>query len=192
MLRPCGPYRVWSRYSITMAVCCGKHAKGALPRGRWLHRMVRPFGNHLNSSGCETDNWKVHRFGCAHRVEILAKKYDLAAGGTQEDYVILSIDAPGRFDDSFRVDLCDCACRIIKWMDRDVEEAESVNRPSEPRNVTHDLLSPGKPRRMADRWRVGELPQNIIGDQCLPLGSVIDECINVSLQEVRGDCGHVL
>src|SRR4029077_4887330 len=104
-----------------------------------LHRLVTPFGNHLNSSRCETGNWKVHRFGCAHWVEILAKKHDLALGGTQKDYVILTIDAPGRFDHSFRFDLCDCACRIVKWMDRGVEEAEPVNRPSEPRNVTHDL-----------------------------------------------------
>ena len=67
-------------------------------------------------SGFETGNWKVHRFGCAHRIKILAQKYDLAAGGTQEDYVILSIDAPRRFDDSLRFDLPNCARRIIKGM----------------------------------------------------------------------------
>jgi hypothetical protein len=47
----------------------------ALPVGDWLYRLV-------DGVLAETGNWKVHRFGCAHRVEILAKKYDFAAGGT--------------------------------------------------------------------------------------------------------------
>jgi len=45
---------------------------------------------------------------------------------------------------------------------------------------------------MADRRRVDQFPHNIVGDQRLPFGSIIDERFNVSLQEVRGDCGHVI
>src|SRR5439155_23458209 len=88
-----------------------------------------------------TGNWKVHRFSRAHRIEILPEKYDLAAGGTQKDHVILSIDTPGRFDDSLRFDLGDCACRILKGMDREVEEAEIVHRSAEPSNVADYLFS---------------------------------------------------
>jgi hypothetical protein len=50
------------------------------------------------------------------------------------------------------------------------------------RNVTQDLLSPRQPCRMADRRCVGEFPQNI-GDQCLPLGSIINEGFDMSLQD---------
>ena len=63
----------------------------------------------VHVSRLETNNRKVHRFGRANRIEILAEKYDLAVGGTQKDYVILSIDASGKFDASLRFDLCDCA-----------------------------------------------------------------------------------
>src|SRR6266496_258742 len=45
---------------------------------------------------------------------------------------------------------------------------------------------------MADGRRVGEFPHNVVGDQRLPFGSIMDERFNVSLQEVRGDCGHVI
>ena len=92
-------------------------------------------------SGLETNNRKVHRFGRANRIEILAEKYDLAVGGTQKDCVILSIEAPGRFDDTLRFDLADCACRILKGMDREVEEAEIVHRSSEPGHVADYLFS---------------------------------------------------
>ena len=92
-------------------------------------------------SGLETNNWKVHRFGSAHRIEILAEKHDLAVGGAQKNYVILSIDAPGRFDDTLRFNFADCACRILKGMDREVEEAEIVHRSSEPVNVADYLFS---------------------------------------------------
>jgi hypothetical protein len=44
---------------------------------------------------------------------------------------------------TLRFDLRDRACRIVKGMDREVEEAETVNGTPEPRNVMHDLLSPG-------------------------------------------------
>ena len=91
--------------------------------------------------GLEANNRKVHRFGRTHRIEILTEKYDLAVGGTQKDYVILSIDAPSRFDDTLRFDLADCACRIFKGMDREVEEAEIVHRSSEPGNVADYLFS---------------------------------------------------
>jgi hypothetical protein len=40
---------------------------------------------------------------------------------------------------------------------------------------------------MADGRGVGEFPQNIIGDQRLPLRVVVDERLNMSLQEVASD-----
>src|SRR6266568_2222981 len=132
---PSGRYSQASRSSPEAVGTRTVVREGAAALSLWLFILV--------VAGCETGNWKVHRFGGAHRIEILAQKYNLAVGGTQEDYVILSIDAPGRFDDPFRFDLRDCACRIIKGMYREVEEAESANRTSKPGNVTHDLLSPG-------------------------------------------------
>ena len=93
-------------------------------------------------SGFETNNRKVHRFGCAHGIEILAEEHDLAACGTQEYDVILTIDTPGRFDDCLRLDLGDCAFRIGHGIYDKVEEAEVVHRSSEPRNMTDDFLSP--------------------------------------------------
>ncbi|SRR6266567_5705227 len=47
------------------------------------------------SSGFETNNPRVHRFGCPHGIEILAEEHDLAVCGTQKRYVILTIDTPG-------------------------------------------------------------------------------------------------
>jgi hypothetical protein len=40
---------------------------------------------------------------------------------------------------------------------------------------------------MADGGRVGEFPQNIIGDQRLPLRVVLDERLDMSLQEIGCD-----
>jgi hypothetical protein len=40
---------------------------------------------------------------------------------------------------------------------------------------------------MADGGRVGKFSQNIIGDQRLPLHVVLDECLEMSLQEISGD-----
>src|SRR5712692_6113840 len=42
---------------------------------------------------------------------------------------------------------------------------------------------------MADGGRVGEFPHQIIGDQRLPLRGVLDECLNMSVQEIGGN-GH--
>src|SRR6266567_7870881 len=41
---------------------------------------------------------------------------------------------------------------------------------------------------MADGRRVGQFPQKIIGDQRLPLRVVIDERLEMSVQEIGGDC----
>jgi hypothetical protein len=53
--------------------------------------------------------------------------------------------------------------------------------------VTHDLLPPSEPRRMADGRCVGKFPQKIIGDQRLPLRVVINECLDMLLEEIGGD-----
>ena len=39
---------------------------------------------------------------------------------------------------------------------------------------------------MADGGRVGKFPHEIIGDQRLPLRVVLDECLEMSLQEIGG------
>ena len=78
-------------------------------------------------------NWKVHRFGRAHRIEILADQCNLPVGHADKNHVVLSINAPGRFDDPLRLDLANCACRILEWVNCQIEEPEAVNRASEPR-----------------------------------------------------------
>ena len=40
---------------------------------------------------------------------------------------------------------------------------------------------------MADGGSEGEFPHKIIGDQHLPLRVVLNECLEVSLQEIRGN-----
>src|SRR5437773_441947 len=40
---------------------------------------------------------------------------------------------------------------------------------------------------MADGRRVGEFPYDVIGDQCLPSRVVVDECLEMSVQEIGGD-----
>jgi hypothetical protein len=45
---------------------------------------------------------------------------------------------------------------------------------------------------MADGGRVSEFPRNIIGNQRLPLGRVIDKRFNVFSQQVRGVRRHIV
>src|ERR687891_355689 len=40
---------------------------------------------------------------------------------------------------------------------------------------------------MAKGRRIGKFPQNIVSNQRLPLRVVIDECLNMSLQEIGGN-----
>src|SRR5918995_4940848 len=40
---------------------------------------------------------------------------------------------------------------------------------------------------MAKGRRIGKFPQNIVTNQRLPLSVVIDECLNMSLQEIGGN-----
>src|SRR5438270_31530 len=57
--------------------------------------------------------------------------------------------------------------------------------------VTDRFLPPRQLRRVAKRRRIGEFPQNVIGDQRLPSRIVVNQCLDVLLQEVRSDC-HLL
>jgi hypothetical protein len=41
---------------------------------------------------------------------------------------------------------------------------------------------------MAKRRRIGEFPQNVIGEQRLPSRIVVNQRLDVLLQEVRSDC----
>jgi len=61
--------------------------------GRSLHRMVRRIGSHQMLDA----NWKAHRFGRAHGIEILADECNLPVGYAEKNHIILSINAPGRF-----------------------------------------------------------------------------------------------
>src|SRR6266481_6689182 len=45
---------------------------------------------------------------------------------------------------------------------------------------------------MADGRRVGEFPYDVIGDQCLPLRVVVDECPEMSFHEIGGDCHRIV
>lgn len=45
--------------------------------------------------------------------------------------------------------------RILEGVNSEIEKAETFNRASKPRNVAHDLVSPGESRGMADRRCVG-------------------------------------
>src|SRR6266568_905684 len=45
---------------------------------------------------------------------------------------------------------------------------------------------------MSNRGRVNEFPRNVIGNQRLPLGRVIDKRLNVFLQQVRGVGRHIV
>src|ERR1700746_239423 len=56
--------------------------------------------------------------------------------------------------------------------------------------MTDRFLPPGQLCWMPDGRCVGEFPQNIIGDQRLPLRVVVDERLDMSLQEVGSD-GHL-
>jgi hypothetical protein len=40
---------------------------------------------------------------------------------------------------------------------------------------------------MADGWRVGEFPHQVIGDQRLPLRVVLNECLDMTVLEIGGD-----
>jgi hypothetical protein len=66
-----------------------------------------------------------------------------ATESSQKDNVVLSINAPSRFDGPLCFDLADSTCRILKRMDLEIEEPETIHRAAEPRNVTHNLHSPG-------------------------------------------------
>jgi hypothetical protein len=137
------------------------------------------------SSRFETNNRKVHRLCRSHGIEEFAEEHDLAACNSQKDNVILAIGAPGSLDDTLRLDFGDSAFRIGERIYLQIEETEIVYRFSEPRNVTQNLLSPRQPCRMAERRCIGEFPQNIVGDQCLPLGSIINEGFDMSLQKAE-------
>jgi hypothetical protein len=45
---------------------------------------------------------------------------------------------------------------------------------------------------MSNGGRVNEFPRNVIGNQRLPLGRVIDKRLNVFLQQVRGVRRHIV
>ena len=67
---------------------------------------------HRLSSGFETKNRRVQRLGRAHGIEILAEEHDLAANSTQEDDIILAVDASRRLDETLCLHFGDRAFRI--------------------------------------------------------------------------------
>ena len=49
-------------------------------------------------SRVEAENRRVQRLGRTHGIEILTQEYDFVAGGTQEEHIVLTVDAPCRLD----------------------------------------------------------------------------------------------
>ena len=66
----------------------------------------------------------------------------------------------------------------------EIEEAKVLDRTEKPAHVAYHLLTSREPRRMAQGGRIGKLPQQIIGDQGLPLPVVRDERLEMALQKV--------
>ena len=52
-------------------------------------------------SRVEVENRRVPRLGRTDGVEILRQEYDFATGGTQEEHIVLTVDAPCRLDQAF-------------------------------------------------------------------------------------------
>src|SRR5437762_357433 len=63
-----------------------------------------------------------------------------------------------------------------------------LDRAPEPVHMLLNRLSSLKPSGMSERWREREFPNDVIGDQRLPL-SWAEKRFNMSLQKVRGH-GH--
>ena len=49
-------------------------------------------------SRVEAENRRVQRLGRTHGIEILTQEYDFAAGGAQEEHIVLTVDAPCSLD----------------------------------------------------------------------------------------------
>ena len=137
------------------------------------------------ASGVETENRRIQRLSRLHRIEIFAEEGDFAAGRPQEHHIRLAVGTPRSLDPPFRLDFGNGRVRIGEGMHVEVEEAERFHRPQEPGNVTHHLVSPREPGRVAEGGRVGKFPHEVIGDQRLPLRVVRDEGLDMSVQELE-------
>src|SRR4030095_7927319 len=102
-------------------------------------------------SGVEAENRRVQRLGRTHGIEILTQEYDFAAGGTQEEQIVLTVDAPCRLDQALCPHLDGRALGIGKGVIPGVEEAEVFHRSEKPGDVAQHL-SPS-PRNEA-AWRI--------------------------------------
>src|SRR6267143_5187624 len=142
----------------------------------------------MSSSGFEIKNTSIQGMGRARRIEIFAKECDLPSGGSQKQHIVLTVNAPSRLDESLCLDFADCRCRIGEGMHLEIEEAKVLDRAEKPAHVAYHLLPSREPRRMAQRGRKGQLPQQVIGDQRLPLPVLRDERLEMALQKVG--CSH--
>jgi hypothetical protein len=70
---------IFTRANFVNVVRAGHRDGQPLAGAAWLGA--------LDSFRCETSNWKVHRFGRAHRIEILAEECDFATRRSQKDNV---------------------------------------------------------------------------------------------------------
>jgi hypothetical protein len=84
--------------------------------------------------------------------------------------------------------LGDCRLWISKGMYLGIDKAEIVHCAEEPSYVMDDLRSARKPGRMANGRRIGKFPHDIVSYERLPLGVVIDEGLDMSLQEIVRNC----
>ena len=116
------------------------------------------------------------------RIEILTQEYDFAAGGTQEEHIVLTVDAPCRLDQALCPHFNGRALGIGKGVIPGVEEAEVFHRSEKPGDVAHHLSPSRQPRRMTERRRVRQFPYHVVGNQRLPLLGVSHERLEVPLQ----------
>jgi hypothetical protein len=100
---------------------------------------------HRLPSGFETKNRRVQRLGRAHGIEILAEEHDLAASSTQEDYIILAVDASRRFDETLRLHFGDRdpASYKPRSLNGKPRKSEVKNRSVQPAKATSAISSFG-------------------------------------------------
>ena len=133
-------------------------------------------------SGPKTKNRYIQRHCGAYRVEVFPQECDLSVRSAQEHHIILAIGSACCLDEPFALDLGGGSLRIGKWIHLQIEEAEVLHGADEPGRVTDHFLATRKSRRMAERGRISELPQDGIGEQRLPSGVVVDERLDVQVQ----------
>src|SRR5712692_9568654 len=133
----------------------------------------------------ETDDRRVQRLGRTHRIEVLAKKSDLPGPGTKEHDILLAVNTSGRLDKTFRLHFGDGGCWVGEGMHSHIRKAELLHCPQEPRYVPYDRFAAGQALWMANGRRIGQLPDDLIGNEGLPWRIVSNERLKMLQQQIR-------